>query len=205
MGITAPSPLSYRHPTSCCSVAEIMSVLYFHTMKYRPEDPRNFNSDRFVLSKVRVSQSSWSEQVSKCLSDKNNVDLWLFFSSPGSRCSGPVLHVGGNGLPEGERAAQFVPGWLSPGGPPNPCKLSHTVPHLRNHLVEHKQYRLFLITFHYVCVVCISEAANCGRSHWLPGAGSWCGLWNGLHWEVLWQVQVIFHTCGHIDKWKKWL
>uniref|UniRef100_A0A8C2ZG73 transketolase n=1 Tax=Cyclopterus lumpus TaxID=8103 RepID=A0A8C2ZG73_CYCLU len=50
---TALSSLSYRHPTSCCSVAEIMSVLYFHTMKYRPEDPRNFNSDRFVLSKVR--------------------------------------------------------------------------------------------------------------------------------------------------------
>uniref|UniRef100_A0A8C7UJ69 transketolase n=1 Tax=Oncorhynchus mykiss TaxID=8022 RepID=A0A8C7UJ69_ONCMY len=39
------------HPTSCCSVAEIMSVLFFHTMKYRPEEPRNINSDRFVLSK----------------------------------------------------------------------------------------------------------------------------------------------------------
>lgn len=40
------------HPTSCCSVAEIMSVLFFHTMKYRPEDPRNPNNDRFILSKV---------------------------------------------------------------------------------------------------------------------------------------------------------
>lgn len=48
--------LLFRHPTSCCSVAEIMSVLFFHTMKYRPEDPRNFNNDRFVLSKVRISQ-----------------------------------------------------------------------------------------------------------------------------------------------------
>ncbi|TKS71390.1 Transketolase [Collichthys lucidus] len=36
-----------RHPTSCCSVAEIMSVLFFHTMKYRYDDPRNFNNDRF--------------------------------------------------------------------------------------------------------------------------------------------------------------
>ena len=29
-----------------------MSVLFFHTMKYRPEDPRNPNNDRFILSKV---------------------------------------------------------------------------------------------------------------------------------------------------------
>lgn len=40
------------HPTSCCSVAEIMSVLFFHTMKYRPEDPRHSSNDRFILSKV---------------------------------------------------------------------------------------------------------------------------------------------------------
>lgn len=46
------SPSCCSHPTSCCSVAEIMSVLFFHSMKYRPEDPRNPNNDRFVLSKV---------------------------------------------------------------------------------------------------------------------------------------------------------
>lgn len=50
-------PLLRRHPTSCCSVAEIMSVLFFHTMRYRYDDPRNFNNDRFILSKVRVSHS----------------------------------------------------------------------------------------------------------------------------------------------------
>lgn len=49
------SSLASSHPTSCCSVAEIMSVLFFHTMKYRPEEPRNINSDRFVLSKVPLS------------------------------------------------------------------------------------------------------------------------------------------------------
>lgn len=53
--VTASS-LLYSYPTSCCSVAEIMSVLFFHTMKYRPEDPRNFNSDRFILSKVSCSE-----------------------------------------------------------------------------------------------------------------------------------------------------
>uniref|UniRef100_A0A8B9RL79 transketolase n=1 Tax=Astyanax mexicanus TaxID=7994 RepID=A0A8B9RL79_ASTMX len=43
----------FLHPTSCCSAAEIMSVLFFHTMKYRPDDPRNPNNDRFIISKVR--------------------------------------------------------------------------------------------------------------------------------------------------------
>ncbi|KAK6307819.1 hypothetical protein J4Q44_G00210900 [Coregonus suidteri] len=53
-----------RHPTSCCSVAEIMSVLFFNTMKYRPEEPRNINSDRFVLSKghaAPVLYAVWAE------------------------------------------------------------------------------------------------------------------------------------------------
>uniref|UniRef100_A0A674EAA3 transketolase n=1 Tax=Salmo trutta TaxID=8032 RepID=A0A674EAA3_SALTR len=52
------------HPTSCCSVAEIMSVLFFNTMKYRPEDPRNINNDRFVLSKghaAPVLYAVWAE------------------------------------------------------------------------------------------------------------------------------------------------
>lgn len=41
-----------RHPTSCCSAAEIMSVLFFHTMRYKADDPRNACNDRFVMSKV---------------------------------------------------------------------------------------------------------------------------------------------------------
>jgi transketolase len=40
------------HPTSCASMAEIMSVLFFNVMHYDPKDPRNPASDRFVLSKV---------------------------------------------------------------------------------------------------------------------------------------------------------
>uniref|UniRef100_A0AAR2JAG9 transketolase n=1 Tax=Pygocentrus nattereri TaxID=42514 RepID=A0AAR2JAG9_PYGNA len=49
--IRATSAAGSGHPTSCCSAAEIMSVLFFHAMKYRPDDPRNPNNDRFVLSK----------------------------------------------------------------------------------------------------------------------------------------------------------
>uniref|UniRef100_A0A673XDI5 Transketolase n=1 Tax=Salmo trutta TaxID=8032 RepID=A0A673XDI5_SALTR len=39
------------HPTTCCSAAELMSVLFFHTMRYKATDPRNQCNDRFVLSK----------------------------------------------------------------------------------------------------------------------------------------------------------
>lgn len=46
------SLLGPSHPTSCCSAAEIMAVLFFHTMRYKALDPRNPHSDRFVLSKV---------------------------------------------------------------------------------------------------------------------------------------------------------
>ncbi|XP_042523446.1 transketolase-like protein 1 [Dipodomys spectabilis] len=42
---------SSGHPTSCSSAAEIMSVLFFHTMRYKQTDPENPNNDRFILSK----------------------------------------------------------------------------------------------------------------------------------------------------------
>lgn len=29
-----------------------MAVLFFHAMRYKPQDPRNPHNDRFVLSKV---------------------------------------------------------------------------------------------------------------------------------------------------------
>jgi len=39
------------HPTSCASMAELTSVLFYHTMKYKVNSPRDPSSDRFVLSK----------------------------------------------------------------------------------------------------------------------------------------------------------
>jgi transketolase len=52
------------HPTSCSSMADILSVLFFHTMRYTVKDPRNANSDRFVLSKghaAPVLYAAWAE------------------------------------------------------------------------------------------------------------------------------------------------
>lgn len=52
------------HPTSCCSIAEIMSVLFFHTMRYKVADPRDPASDRLILSKghaAPILYAVWAE------------------------------------------------------------------------------------------------------------------------------------------------
>lgn len=74
-----------------------MSVLFFHTMRYRYDDPRNFNNDRFILSKARLSHSvllcfvcvwpySWITW-----DDKDNMDLWLAFFLPQGHAA-PALY-----------------------------------------------------------------------------------------------------------------
>lgn len=53
-----------RHPTSCSSIAEVMSVLFFNTMKYKLSEPRDPSSDRFILSKghaAPILYAAWAE------------------------------------------------------------------------------------------------------------------------------------------------
>ncbi|XP_060038558.1 transketolase-like protein 1 [Erinaceus europaeus] len=49
--IRASCASSSGHPTSCSSAAEIMSVLFFHVMRYKQADPESPDNDRFILSK----------------------------------------------------------------------------------------------------------------------------------------------------------
>ncbi|XP_073993858.1 transketolase-like protein 2 isoform X1 [Rhodnius prolixus] len=52
------------HPTSCSSIAEIMSVLFFHEMRYTLSKPLHECSDRFVLSKghaAPILYAAWAE------------------------------------------------------------------------------------------------------------------------------------------------
>jgi transketolase len=52
------------HPTSCSSMADIMAVLFFDTMRFDPKEPRNPNNDRFVLSKghaAPILYAAWAE------------------------------------------------------------------------------------------------------------------------------------------------
>ncbi|ELW52804.1 Transketolase-like protein 2 [Tupaia chinensis] len=71
--IRATCACSSGHPTSCCSAAEIVSVLFFRTMRYKPADPRHPDNDRFVLSKghaAPVLYAAWAE-----LGDISQSDL----------------------------------------------------------------------------------------------------------------------------------
>ncbi|KAM4722738.1 LOW QUALITY PROTEIN: transketolase [Rhinophrynus dorsalis] len=64
LSIKATTAAGSGHPTSCCSAAEIMSVLFFHVMKYKAQDPRNASNDRFVISKghaAPILYAVWAE------------------------------------------------------------------------------------------------------------------------------------------------
>lgn len=64
------------HPTSCCSAAEIMAVLFFHTMRYKQTDPEHPDNDRFVLSKghaAPILYAVWVEAGWICESDLLNL------------------------------------------------------------------------------------------------------------------------------------
>ena len=52
------------HPTSCCSAAEIVAVLFFDHMRFDPRNPQHADNDRFVLSKGHAAPllyAAWAE------------------------------------------------------------------------------------------------------------------------------------------------
>lgn len=62
--INATQASNSGHPTSCASAAEIMSVLFFNTMHYSINFPRDPASDRFVMSKghaAPILYAVWAE------------------------------------------------------------------------------------------------------------------------------------------------
>src|SRR5258706_6907969 len=48
------------HPTTCMSCAEIMSVLFFHEMRFDPKEAGARNTDAFVLSKGHAAPILWA-------------------------------------------------------------------------------------------------------------------------------------------------
>lgn len=64
------------HPTSCMSAAEIMSVLFFHQMKYDPKRLNSLQNDGFVLSKghaAPILYAAYAEAGSIPVSDLQNL------------------------------------------------------------------------------------------------------------------------------------
>lgn len=62
--LVSTSEAGSGHPTTCLSAADIISALFFRTMRYDPTDARNPNNDRFILSKghaAPVLYAAWAE------------------------------------------------------------------------------------------------------------------------------------------------
>src|SRR5436309_5684868 len=62
--VRATSEAGSGHPTSCMSMADIMAALFFAEMRFDPKDPKNPESDRFVLSKghaAPILYAAWAE------------------------------------------------------------------------------------------------------------------------------------------------
>src|SRR5882724_1634870 len=60
----ATSEAGSGHPTSCFSMAELMAALFFAELRFAPKDPKNPDSDRFVLSKghaAPILYAAWAE------------------------------------------------------------------------------------------------------------------------------------------------
>jgi transketolase len=49
--LTSTTEAGSGHPSSCLSAADVASVIFFHEMRFDPQDPKNPANDRFVLSK----------------------------------------------------------------------------------------------------------------------------------------------------------
>src|SRR5499426_3358849 len=62
--VLSTSEAGSGHPTTCLSAAEIVATLFFAEMRFDPRDPRNPDSDRFVLSKghaAPILYAAWAE------------------------------------------------------------------------------------------------------------------------------------------------
>ena len=62
--ITATTAAGSGHPTSCCSAADVVSVLFFGHMRYDAKNPHYHNNDRFILSKGHAAPllyAAWAE------------------------------------------------------------------------------------------------------------------------------------------------
>jgi len=74
--ITSTQASKSGHPTSCSSIAEIMSVLFFNTMRYKLSEPRDPSSDRLILSKGHacpILYAAWAEAGLFPIEDLNNL------------------------------------------------------------------------------------------------------------------------------------
>ncbi|KAL1505480.1 hypothetical protein ABEB36_005043 [Hypothenemus hampei] len=63
LSVQSTTAANSGHPTTCASIAEILSVLFFNTMRYTVNAPKDPSSDRFVLSKGHAAPALYAAWV----------------------------------------------------------------------------------------------------------------------------------------------
>ncbi|XP_050308046.1 transketolase-like protein 2 [Anthonomus grandis grandis] len=63
LSVKSTSAANSGHPTTSSSAAEILSVLFFNTMRYTTCSPKDISSDRFVLSKGHAAPALYAAWV----------------------------------------------------------------------------------------------------------------------------------------------
>ena len=95
------------HPTSCMSCAELVSVLFFHEMRFDPADPSGRDQDVFVLSKGHAAPILWAALKEAGAIGDDLLSLRRFDSAleghPTPRC--PWVRVATGSLGQGLSAA----------------------------------------------------------------------------------------------------
>ena len=69
------------HPGGALSIADILSVLYFHEMNIDPKNPKDPNRDRFVLSKGHASAAIYATLAERGYFDKNILETFRAYGS----------------------------------------------------------------------------------------------------------------------------
>lgn len=69
------------HPGGSLSIADILSVLYFEEMNINPQNPKDENRDRFVLSKGHASPAIYATLAERGYFDKNLLDTFRSYGS----------------------------------------------------------------------------------------------------------------------------
>lgn len=64
------------HPGGALSAAEILTVLYFQTMKINPQDPGLETRDRFILSKGHASAALYAALTRRGYFNASELDNW---------------------------------------------------------------------------------------------------------------------------------
>ena len=87
------------HPGGCLSAADILTVLYFHTMRIDPDRPKWEDRDRFILSKGHAAPALFAVLARRGYFDLSELDRLRLYD--GMLQATPNLHIPGGDMSSG--------------------------------------------------------------------------------------------------------